>query len=79
MDERLAAQTKARTDPVRSDNRWQRQAELSPKKNYYASSRRAAHCQVLLRLDLILAKSASKRLSGLTGSVWAFWMLAAGR
>ena len=28
-DERLAAQTKARTDPVRSDNRWQRQAELS--------------------------------------------------
>ena len=31
--ERLAAQTKARTDPVRSDNRWQRQAELSPKKN----------------------------------------------
>ena len=29
MDERLAAQTKARTDPVRSDNRWQRQAELS--------------------------------------------------
>ena len=33
-DERLAAQTKARTDPVRSDNRWQRQAELSPKKNY---------------------------------------------
>ena len=48
-DERLAAQTKARTDPVRSDNRWQRQAELSPKKNYYASSRSAAHCQVLLR------------------------------
>ena len=45
----LAARTKARTDPVRSDNRWQRQAELSPKKNYYASSRRAAHCQVLLR------------------------------
>ena len=32
--ESLAAQTKARTDPVRSDNRWQRQAELSPKKNY---------------------------------------------
>lgn len=28
-DERLAAQTKARTDPVRSDNRWQRQAELN--------------------------------------------------
>jgi len=27
--ESLAAQTKARTDPVRSDNRWQRQAELS--------------------------------------------------
>ena len=26
--ESLAAQTKARTDPVRSDNRWQRQAEL---------------------------------------------------
>ena len=47
--ESLAAQTKARTDPVRSDNRWQRQAELSPKKNYYASSWRAAHCQVLLR------------------------------
>ena len=47
--ESLAAQTKARTDPVRSDNRWQRQAELSPKKNYYASSRRAAHGQVLLR------------------------------
>ena len=47
--ESLAAQTKARTDPVRSDNRWQRQAELSPKKNYYASSRRDAHCQVLLR------------------------------
>ena len=47
--ESLAAQTKARTDPVRSDNRWQRQAELSPKKTYYASSRRAAHCQVLLR------------------------------
>ena len=45
----LAARTKARTYPVRSDNRWQRQAELSPKKNYYASSRRAAHCQVLLR------------------------------
>ena len=55
-DERLAAQTKARTDPVRSDNRWQRQAEL----------------------DLILAKNASKRLSDLTGSVWAFWVLAAG-
>ena len=47
--ENLAARTKARTDPVRSDNRWQRQAELSPKKNYYASSRKAAHCQVLLR------------------------------
>ena len=48
-DESLAERTKAHTDPVRSDNRWQRQAELSPKKNYHASSRRAAHCQVLLR------------------------------
>ena len=27
----------------------QRKSELSPKKNYNASSRRAAHCQVLLR------------------------------
>ena len=42
------------TDPedvcnTRVRQRGQGNFELSPKKNYNASSRRAAHCQVLLR------------------------------
>ena len=38
--ESLAAQTKARTDPVRSDNRWQRKSELSINSGYVHEGRR---------------------------------------
>ena len=38
-DERPAAQTKARTDPVRSDNRWQRKSELAANCDYIHEGR----------------------------------------
>ena len=67
--------TKAHACPVRADNRWQRQAELSPKKNYVPVRGEPLTVKFFLGLDLILTKGASIRLSVLTGQAWVFWWL----